>query len=169
MSRWLGDRIQREEYLSRAQVAEMFNVSPSTVTRWADRGKLTPFRTLGGHRRYLKTEITGLVHRLAQEERVETILIEVPGMYGDHHTSRVLQALAQLPGVENVWASAASKQVQVTFNPEAICPEQIMARLADAGYPTHNGQALQPISSIRKDPAWAKLELRMTQTYRAGA
>jgi len=34
------------------EVARVFSVSPSTVTRWAMDGKLTSCRTLGGHRRF---------------------------------------------------------------------------------------------------------------------
>jgi excisionase family DNA binding protein len=38
--------------LTPAMVAEMFHVSPTTVTRWANQGKLPAFRTPGGHRRF---------------------------------------------------------------------------------------------------------------------
>ena len=43
--------------LTPAEVAAAFRVDPKTVTRWAKAGKLTAIRTLGGHRRYLESEI----------------------------------------------------------------------------------------------------------------
>lgn len=51
-----GDRL-----LTPAEVAAMFRVDPKTVTRWARAGKLTYIRTLGGHRRYLESEIKRLL------------------------------------------------------------------------------------------------------------
>jgi len=39
-------------YLRTAQVAELLQVSPKTVSRWAQEGMLPYVRTLGGHRRY---------------------------------------------------------------------------------------------------------------------
>lgn len=44
-----------------AEVAEAFRVDPQTVTRWANAGKITTIRTLGGHRRYLESEIQALL------------------------------------------------------------------------------------------------------------
>ncbi|MGH9367359.1 MAG: MerR family DNA-binding transcriptional regulator [Thermoanaerobaculia bacterium] len=40
------------EFLSRGQVAQLFGVSVSTVTRWARLGLLPVFRTPGGHYRF---------------------------------------------------------------------------------------------------------------------
>jgi hypothetical protein len=34
---------------------------PKTVTRWADSGRLTSLRTLGGHRRYREAEVRMLL------------------------------------------------------------------------------------------------------------
>ena len=44
-----------------AEVAALFRVDPKTVTRWADAGKLTAVRTLGGHRRYRRDEVQNLL------------------------------------------------------------------------------------------------------------
>jgi excisionase family DNA binding protein len=44
-----------------AEVAALFRVDPKTVTRWADSGKLTAVRTLGGHRRYRQDEVQNLL------------------------------------------------------------------------------------------------------------
>jgi excisionase family DNA binding protein len=45
------------ELLTPAEVAAMFRVDPKTVTRWAQAGKLSAVRTLGGHRRFRAADI----------------------------------------------------------------------------------------------------------------
>ena len=47
--------------LTPAEVASLFRVDPTTVTRWAKSGKLTSIRTLGGHRRYKESEVKVLL------------------------------------------------------------------------------------------------------------
>ena len=54
-------------YLRAAEVADLLQVSPKTVSRWAKGGKLPFLKTLGGHRRYPAAEI----RQLANELRVE--------------------------------------------------------------------------------------------------
>ena len=44
-----------------AEVAKAFNVTPITVTRWANAGKLTTIRTLGGHRRFSRAQVRELL------------------------------------------------------------------------------------------------------------
>ncbi|MSV54368.1 MAG: BldC family transcriptional regulator [Actinobacteria bacterium] len=44
-----------------AEVAALFRVDPKTVTRWAEAGKLSAVRTLGGHRRYRHDEVQNLL------------------------------------------------------------------------------------------------------------
>ena len=46
-----------DKLLTRAEVARMFRVYPKTVTRWERSGKISAVRTLGGHRRYDRSEI----------------------------------------------------------------------------------------------------------------
>ena len=53
----LNREIDVEVLLTPSEVASLFRVDPKTVTRWAKAGKLTPIRTLGGHRRYRKSEV----------------------------------------------------------------------------------------------------------------
>jgi excisionase family DNA binding protein len=52
---------ETERLLTPAEVAAMFRVDPKTVTRWARDGRLTAVRTLGGHRRYLESEVLALL------------------------------------------------------------------------------------------------------------
>ena len=46
-----------DELLTPAEVAALFRVNPKTVSRWAQTGKLSSIRTLGGHRRYRLAEV----------------------------------------------------------------------------------------------------------------
>ena len=55
------EELEDDRLLSRSEVAAEFGVRPPTVTRWAKKGKLSPFRTLGGHRRYRASEIKQLL------------------------------------------------------------------------------------------------------------
>lgn len=56
------DENHREEILlTPGEVAARFRVDPKTVTRWANAGKLTAVRTLGGHRRYRRSEVDELL------------------------------------------------------------------------------------------------------------
>jgi DNA-binding transcriptional MerR regulator len=49
-----------ETLMKPGEVAALFDVDPKTVSSWADAGKLTVVRTLGGHRRYLQAEVLAL-------------------------------------------------------------------------------------------------------------
>lgn len=53
--------------MSPAQVAGMLRVTPRTVARWADAGKLSFLRTPGGQRRYLRSEVWAVLSGLSPE------------------------------------------------------------------------------------------------------
>ena len=61
--------VEQEVLLTPAEVAKMFRVDPKTVTRWAKAGKLTAIRTLGGHRRYRRSEVLALLGIDVKEAR----------------------------------------------------------------------------------------------------
>jgi excisionase family DNA binding protein len=56
-------------FLRSAEVAAILQVSPKTITRWAQQGRLPFQRTLGGHRRYPEPAIRELLASLTQEVR----------------------------------------------------------------------------------------------------
>ena len=59
---------EAEILLTPREVAELFGVDPKTVTRWAKAGKLTSIRTLGGHRRFRKSEVDDLRNNYFKSE-----------------------------------------------------------------------------------------------------
>jgi len=164
-----GDRL-----LTRAEVAEIFQVSPSTIARWADSGQLPSVRTLGGHRRYEAKAVRELAQNLMikEEANMENALFTVPSMYADHHVIVVREALLATPGVEEVWASSAWQQVQVTYDPDTLPLDAIGGVLEQAGYPIGegvsggNGYAPTIHPTAVKDAAWDVLGVRVTKTNR---
>jgi len=126
----LGDHL-----LSRSEVAELFQVSPSTVTRWAEAGMLPTVKTLGGHRRYAARAVLELAQQLnLQGVSMENALFDVPLMYADHHVLEVRRILHEMAGVQDVYASSCFHTVEVSFDPARISRDDIAARLSEAGY-----------------------------------
>lgn len=69
--------------LTSHQVASLVQVSPSSVLKWIEQGKLRAFRTPGGHRRVASDELLEFLraHRLPvpselEEERVRLLVID---------------------------------------------------------------------------------------------
>jgi excisionase family DNA binding protein len=50
-----------DEYMTPAEVARLLGVAPRTVSRWADQGRISHSVTLGGHRRFLRSDIVKLL------------------------------------------------------------------------------------------------------------
>ncbi|MDM7853723.1 BldC family transcriptional regulator [Cellulomonas alba] len=57
--------------LTPGEVAVLFRVDPKTVTRWAQAGKLSAVRTLGGHRRFHESEVRALLTGIPQQRTGE--------------------------------------------------------------------------------------------------
>jgi len=168
--------IPGQKLLTRSEVAELFGVSPSTITRWADEGKLPTTKTLGGHRRYAADAVKVLAQQLptllAEETPTMTdVVLSIPAMWADHHVLAVRQALLALPGVEEVQASSAFKTVKVAFDANKMTAQDVVVALEHAGYqpslPGGTGQAelsQVPVSTGKTDPAWGALKMRAIQT-----
>jgi hypothetical protein len=65
---------------------------------------------------------------------METITIDLPKMYGDHHVTDVRRILLAMPGVEDVYASSAFRVARARIDPAKVTEADLCARLAEAGY-----------------------------------
>lgn len=65
---------------------------------------------------------------------MEKLTVDLPTMYGDHHVTEVRGILLKLPGVDDVYASSAFHQVQISFDKKQTPEKEIMAKLEEAGY-----------------------------------
>lgn len=52
--------------LKPAEAAGLFGVDPKTLRNWARAGRISAQRTIGGHRRYLESEVRARVAKLAE-------------------------------------------------------------------------------------------------------
>lgn len=65
---------------------------------------------------------------------METVTLELPAMFGDHHVIEVRKVLLALTGVTEVYASSAFHVAEITFDPAQISAEAISEALGEAGY-----------------------------------
>jgi len=99
---------------------------------------------------------------------MEKVVLDVPTLWADHHVLKARDALVNLEGVQDVYASSAWKQVLVTYEDGKADIAAFEKALADAGYPVGEGEMpvlVQP-AERRRDPQWEKLGFRTTKTSR---
>jgi len=98
-----------------------------------------------------------------------SVVLDVPILWADHHVLKVRDALTNLEGVEDVYASSAWKQVLVSYDSAKTDSATIEKALAEAGYPVGEGEVpmlVLPGEKLR-DPKWEVLGLRLTETNQA--
>jgi excisionase family DNA binding protein len=59
-----------DDYLTPSQVALILHVSPKTVDRWADQGRIGCIVTLGGHRRFPRREVVTVAEEMTRRGAV---------------------------------------------------------------------------------------------------
>jgi copper chaperone CopZ len=69
---------------------------------------------------------------------MEKIVLTIPLMYGDHHTSAVRSILEQIEGIKDVYASSSSHSVSLKYDPKVVKQEVIEKTLTDEGYSTED-------------------------------
>lgn len=57
-----------DKLLQPAEVAKIFGVTPKTVGRWANQGKIPSVRTPGGHHRFFESQIRKII---AEQIKIE--------------------------------------------------------------------------------------------------
>ena len=65
---------------------------------------------------------------------METVILDLPTMYGDHHVVEVRRVLFEQDGVEDVNASSCFQMVEVNYDPTKINADAIKGTLEKAGY-----------------------------------
>lgn len=91
---------------------------------------------------------------------MKQVTLIVPAMYADHHVTKVRQLLSPLPGVENIVASSAFKEVVVDYDPAKTSEDALVQALTAAGYAPGTEEVVERTPHFRADPGWDKLGVR---------
>jgi copper chaperone CopZ len=78
--------------------------------------------------------------------KMDKLTLNIPTLYGDHHTTAVKQILEGLEGVKDIYVSSAFKQISVSYDKKKTSPETIEKALADEGYSTEEFETAYPTS-----------------------
>lgn len=98
---------------------------------------------------------------------MEQVLFSVPRMYADHHVLRIREVLAQLPGVHDIYASAALKKVAVQLDTAVTSVQAVQEALKTAGYGPGDPLEFAPPPQNKEDSSfWYSLRPRVTRTNR---
>lgn len=97
---------------------------------------------------------------------MEKLTLDIPTLFGDHQVLKLRDALANIDGVSEIYASSAWKQVMITYDPKQVKPADLEKALTDAGYPPNQGELpiLVHPTSIKRDPQWELIGVRTTKT-----
>jgi copper chaperone CopZ len=87
-------------------------------------------------------------------------------MYADHHVVAVREVLGGLPGVQDIEASAAFKQVTVKHT-QKVTKKALTEALQKAGYPVGEQEPVEEEPSHLGDPSWYECAPRSIKTDEA--
>ncbi len=65
---------------------------------------------------------------------METLTLDAPTMYGDHHVLEVRRILLEMAGIKEVYASSCFGSIEVTFDATLLNADTIRTTLQQAGY-----------------------------------
>ncbi len=87
-------------WLTLAEASELLGVHRATLRQWADAGKVRAFRTPGGHRRFLASEVDRLIASAGGAPAGPA------GEWSQALITRARQELSDLRGPEGTWLAA---------------------------------------------------------------
>ncbi len=77
---------------------------------------------------------------------MEKLVLTIPSLYADHHTTAVRKILQSIPGVSDVTVSSAFHQVAMNLDPAKTTAEAVTRSLADQGYTIGEAEPVYPAS-----------------------
>ncbi len=102
---------EKSEWLTLKEASAMLGVHPATLRTWADDGHIRIFRTPGGHRRFLRSDIEAMIAPAGAGTP--------PALIGDHLAStavaRARQDLSRLKSSSETWLGAFDEVERETW------------------------------------------------------
>jgi copper chaperone CopZ len=76
---------------------------------------------------------------------MQRVILSIPALFGDHHTTAIRQILARLEGVQDIQVSAATHQAILQYYPDVVSQEEIESALTSSGYDLGNDVPAFPL------------------------
>ena len=94
-------RTPARQWLTLGEASERLGVHPATLRAWADAGQVKSFRTPGGHRRFLASEIESLI-----TEAGGAVAPVAADHFAQYLLAQARQDLSALPPSKSAWLAA---------------------------------------------------------------
>lgn len=122
-----------KRFVRRTDAARILGVSASTLTRWAKKGLVPTMTTIGGHHRYLLTDIEALRDRLI-----------TGGVRGD---------TSQAVGAGDSWGAATAATAVAERNEDAFLPKATGSDMVEIRWHGRGGQGAVTASELLAEAA----------------
>jgi len=76
---------------------------------------------------------------------MQRVILSIPALFGDHHTTAIRQILARLEGVQDIQVSAATHQAVLQYYPDVVTQEEIENALTSNGYKLGDDEPAYPM------------------------
>jgi excisionase family DNA binding protein len=119
-------------WLTLGEASRMLGVDPDTLRRWADTGKIDVLKTPGGHRRFLRESIEGMLPR---PRRSLTAVGDAPDRIAAEFRKRVRSDLATQD-----WTRHFDETSLRWFRERGMRMSDLLIRHLDAGRTSHRAQ-----------------------------
>ena len=73
----MSSQLPKRQWLTLSEASSLLGVHPATLRTWADEGYIQSFRTPGGHRRFLASEVEAMVAPAGHVPREEPMVREL--------------------------------------------------------------------------------------------
>jgi len=138
------------DLLTPAEAAKRLSVSPITLRKWADKGLIQAQITLGGHRRYLLSEVERLLQRHSPpDDSPLQVMIVDDDPFVSALLQEILSNLSTPMRVEIANDGFAAGRKLTTFMPDIILLDLMMPGL----------DGFEVCRRIKNDPATAQIRV----------
>ena len=149
------------DWLSLSEASSVLGVSPATLRRWSDAGRLRVFTTPGGHRRFSRKAL----ERLLPADRTRRPSIGAAGLT-PARIARTYRRLGREVAPELPWVLALIDEQRLLFRERGHVLAASLLQYLDASLPEAAAHHLQEASSSAADygTVAAGLGLSLSQT-----
>ena len=151
----------RPDWVSLSEASRLLGVSPATVRRWSDAGRLRAFTTPGGHRRFSRTAL----QRLLPADRARRPLIGGAGL-APSRISRGYRQATRRAGMALPWVLALTDAQRLLFRERGQVLARSLLQHLDAEVPETAAHHLKSatVSAAEYGDLAAGLGLSLSQT-----